>query len=212
MRCFSSPGSLPALLGHTFRCGVAPFGHRRITGCQPLPCAFRRVATSFIGSKRLGIHPMRICGVLAPARARPSRSRWVIFVMRAASPIPGCSPQPDPLGRSASVVQGSSGSSGAAGIRTPDLRRAKAALSRLSYGPQCDTGYSPTLPGERARTRTWDLGLIRAALSPPELRARHLQVRSGFPSPPWRILLRTGRRGVAARPPVSKTKQVPSSR
>ena len=26
-------------------------------------------------------------------------------------------------------------SSGAEGIRTPDLRRAKAALSRLSYGP-----------------------------------------------------------------------------
>ena len=28
--------------------------------------------------------------------------------------------------------------SGAAGIRTPDLRRARAALSRLSYGPPLD--------------------------------------------------------------------------
>ena len=58
---------------------------------------------------------------------------------------------------------------GAAGIRTPDLRRARAALSRLSYGPS-SVRHSP---GGRAWTRTRDLGLIRAALSPPELRARH---------------------------------------
>src|SRR5688500_8457624 len=55
---------------------------------------------------------------------------------------------------------------GAAGIRTPDLRRARAALSRLSYGPSRPL----PLPGGRAWTRTRDLGLIRAALSPPELR------------------------------------------
>jgi hypothetical protein len=54
----------------------------------------------------------------------------------------------------------SAGRSGAAGIRTPDLRRAKAALSQLSYDP-------PAGPGGRcgrAWTRTRDLGLIRTAL------------------------------------------------
>lgn len=64
---------------------------------------------------------------------------------------------------------------GAAGIRTPDLRRARAALSRLSYGPLCwartripfrsGQGFPrrPVSSG-RAWTRTRDLGLIRAAL------------------------------------------------
>ena len=62
---------------------------------------------------------------------------------------------------------------GAAGIRTPDLRRARAALSRLSYGPSAPVpSCRPPAAGGRAWTRTRDLGLIRAALSPPELRAR----------------------------------------
>ena len=55
---------------------------------------------------------------------------------------------------------------GAAGTRTPDLRRARAALSQLSYGPL--PYFKPcchVLPqGGRAWTRTRDLGLIRAAL------------------------------------------------
>ncbi len=57
----------------------------------------------------------------------------------------------------------SSCSGGAAGTRTPDLRRAKAALSQLSYDP---SRPSPALApvGGRAWTRTRDLGLIRAAL------------------------------------------------
>jgi hypothetical protein len=38
--------------------------------------------------------------------------------------------------------------SGAAGIRTPDLRRARAALSRLSYGPLSPVeDHSPSRPG-----------------------------------------------------------------
>src|SRR5579864_7334700 len=45
---------------------------------------------------------------------------------------------------------------GAEGIRTPDLRLAKAALSQLSYGPRT--------PGGPAWTRTRDLSLIRTAL------------------------------------------------
>jgi hypothetical protein len=35
---------------------VAPFGHPRIAGCQRLPGAFRRVAASFLGRQRQGIH------------------------------------------------------------------------------------------------------------------------------------------------------------
>ena len=55
--------------------------------------------------------------------------------------------------------------SGAAGIRTPDLRRARAALSQLSYDPICFyRRRSPLLPSGRAWTRTRDLGLIRTAL------------------------------------------------
>jgi hypothetical protein len=71
---------------------------------------------------------------------------------------------------------------GAEEIRTPDLRRAKAALSQLSYGPSGDlvfeyatalwTGANGASPGARACewvggpfwTRTRDLSLIRTAL------------------------------------------------
>jgi hypothetical protein len=57
MRCFSSPGySAPYRCGLLLPAGVAPFGLRWIVGCQHLPSAFRRVATSFIGPWRLGIH------------------------------------------------------------------------------------------------------------------------------------------------------------
>ena len=35
---------------------VAPFGDLRIAGCQRLPGAFRRVAASFLGRQRQGIH------------------------------------------------------------------------------------------------------------------------------------------------------------
>ena len=36
--------------------GVAPFGNLWITRYQPVPRAFRGVVTSFLGSRRLGIH------------------------------------------------------------------------------------------------------------------------------------------------------------
>jgi hypothetical protein len=35
---------------------VAPFGFPRLTACPQLPEAFRRVATSFFGRRRQGIH------------------------------------------------------------------------------------------------------------------------------------------------------------
>ena len=64
------------------------------------------------------------------------------------------------------------GSGGAEEIRTPDLRRAKAALSQLSYGPS-GSGPAPEEPfapqlrvqnGGPFWTRTRDLSLIRTAL------------------------------------------------
>ena len=57
-------------------------------------------------------------------------------------------------------------SGGAEGIRTPDLRRAKAALSRLSYSPIVKTTSG------RSWIRTTGLTLIRGVLSPAELNAR----------------------------------------
>ena len=57
LRCFSSPGAprLPSVPGH--HAGrVAPFGFLRFSGCQRLPGAFRRVAASFFGRRRQGIH------------------------------------------------------------------------------------------------------------------------------------------------------------
>ena len=51
--------------------------------------------------------------------------------------------------------------SGAEGSRTPDLRRAKAALSQLSYGPK---RVPRSLWSGRAWNRTRDLSLIRTAL------------------------------------------------
>ena len=58
LRCFTSRGSLPAKLGDG-PCAhrVAPFGLPRISGRQRLPWAFRRVAASFLGRHRQGIHP-----------------------------------------------------------------------------------------------------------------------------------------------------------
>ncbi len=90
-----------------------------------------------------------------------------VFVVRAETSV--LSPRLQRLWRHFFACQGSA-TRGAAGIRTPDLRRAKAALSRLSYGPAVRVGTAHSRG--RAWTRTRDLGLIRAALSPPELRAR----------------------------------------
>ena len=63
---------------------VAPFGHPRIPGCQRLPGAFRRVAASFVGRRRQGIHrapflaatPRRApgAGPAGPPRRSPARS------------------------------------------------------------------------------------------------------------------------------------------
>lgn len=54
---FQFPRCPPACAGARPCVGrVAPFGDLRIPGCQRLPGAFRRVATSFFGRQRQGIH------------------------------------------------------------------------------------------------------------------------------------------------------------
>src|SRR5690606_32670232 len=111
------------------------------------------------------IHHVPFFGSCHPVALRPGR---LLFSWCARCDPSRVSPHawPPPRGRLASslvnVSPPRSPASGAAGIRTPDLRRARAALSRLSYGPPI-----PCLPqetGGRAWTRTRDLGLIRAAL------------------------------------------------
>jgi hypothetical protein len=64
---------------------VAPFGDLRIAGCQRLPGAFRRVAASFLGRHRLGIHHApffrlahiirRVSRAENPIRRRPGPAR-----------------------------------------------------------------------------------------------------------------------------------------
>ena len=65
MRCFSSPGALPP--PYVFRRGywmMKPSGlpHSEIPGCgcTHLAEAYRSVATSFIGTRRQGIHPVPV--------------------------------------------------------------------------------------------------------------------------------------------------------
>ena len=195
--------------GHTFRCGVAPFGDRRIAGCQPLPGAFRRVATSFVGSRRLGIHPMRICGVLAPARAAPARRRWVLFVMRAARPVSRACAAPGPPGEirldSSKVPAGHPGWSrgdsnpgpppckgGALPAKLRPLTRKVALTSRVG-APGLEPGTS-ALSGPRSNHLSY------APVTPDPFPGRRCLLRTRSAprrSPPWHAL------------PVSKTKQVP---
>jgi hypothetical protein len=74
LRCFSSPGSLaPAYVFSRPSSGITRRGlpHSDTRGSQlarQLPAAFRRLATSFIGSHRLGIH--RAPYYLDPSLAR----------------------------------------------------------------------------------------------------------------------------------------------
>ncbi len=53
---------------------VAPFGDLRITSRQRFPGAFRRVATSFVGRKRLGIHRAPIMRSWSSGSRRVSNS------------------------------------------------------------------------------------------------------------------------------------------
>ena len=143
-------------------CRVAPFGDLWIAGCQRLPRAFRRVATSFIGVQRQGIHRVPIIPVAPFSVASIQPASFPAGTSRHAGPSVastngGCAcccfgrrtrrnsllfsyhpPGWSQAGRFLIVpftCQGAS-AGGAAGARTPNLRRARAALSRLSYDPE----------------------------------------------------------------------------
>jgi hypothetical protein len=99
--------------------------------------AFMRLA---LPQRRWAWAPCLGCG----RRAGLTRPATAQYTARAA---PGARGRPGPPG-------------GAEGSRTPDLRRAKAALSQLSYGPP----RARPAPGGPAWNRTRDLSLIRTAL------------------------------------------------
>ncbi len=159
-------------------CRVAPFGDLGIAGCQRLPRAFRRVATSFIGVQRQGIHRVPIIPVApylmppTPARLVPRRDSSQAATLVASTRVmmclcvlvrqdlptrTSCSPITRPVGpRRADfhrpiALSRCQTAGGAAGVRTPNLRRARAALSRLSYDPQNGPVGAPGLePGTSA--------------------------------------------------------------
>ena len=152
---------------HVYRCcqqWVAPFGYPWITRYQLVPRAFRSVVASFIGSLRLGIHhaPIFVDRSLFPVlRRSPPGLTEPRSHQGPRSPAPSrrqCS-SARVLRRGVSSTTSASPSSivrhrttllsirGAAGTRTPDLRRARAALSQLSYGPIPQDRHSqPPLP------------------------------------------------------------------
>ena len=147
--------------GHTAvspRCrgGVAPFGYPWITRCQHVPRAFRGVAASFIGTQRLGIHRALIIvdSLATTGREHPAPRREAGPRLRHTSSCPGlprvCCPQ------------------WSRGDSNPGPPPCKGGALPAKLRPP----LAPGAPGGRAWTRTRDLGLIRTALSPPELRAR----------------------------------------
>lgn len=206
---FQFPRFPPRLsLGHTLPCGVAPFGHRRITGCQPLPGAFRRVATSFLGSRRLGIHPMRFCGVLAPARAGPASRCSYLRDARGDLPVARSrSPHPDPAGRSVSLVKVLPAGGWSRGDSNPGPPPCKGgALPAKLRPPMRTRGAPPT----RSRVGAPGLEPGTSALSGP--RSHHLSY-APVSCAPHAAARRSpdpaGTPGGTRVRPVSKTKQVP---
>lgn len=146
---------------------VAPFGHLGITGCQRLPRAFRRVAASFIGRRRQGIHRAPIIADASHPSSRPAPAadrrvaeppsafnQWAdhILSVRGADPSrPASGRRPGSRQRPSLVkVRMAPCAGGAAGTRTPDLRRAKAALSQLSYGPETELSAASAQPSAAA--------------------------------------------------------------
>ncbi len=141
--------------------GPAVEAGRRLTNRGPKDCDGRGSATGpRRGHKnRPRCPPAGRCLVrepLIPSGACPAAARY--GVPSRVAPPGGtlyCTPSA-PVGARAAARAGG----GAGGSRTPDLRRAKAALSQLSYGP----GAARSPAGGRAWNRTRDLGLIRTAL------------------------------------------------
>ena len=68
---FQFPRCPPRLLAVAASRGwVAPFGDRGINACSRLPRAYRRNATSFIGTQRRGIHQLLLVSSLAEHSTR----------------------------------------------------------------------------------------------------------------------------------------------
>jgi hypothetical protein len=153
---------------------IAPFGYPRLIAWLPLPEAFRRQPAPFVGPAGQGIHRAPI---IARSRARPSHppkagpgrsSQGWHATIRCHAPrartLHSCVSfarlsmysvsSPTVAGRPPCLP----GVGGATGVRTPNLRRARAALSRLSYGPRrARVAACPPRRGDACRTaaRWW---------------------------------------------------------
>ena len=76
---------------------VAPFGDPRIAGCQRLPGAFRRVAASFLGRQRQGIHHAPILRIPASVHIQQtSLPRHQTGTRQRDDAAPGVAPARDP--------------------------------------------------------------------------------------------------------------------
>jgi hypothetical protein len=185
LRCFSSPRARAALSQRRARPvvgRVAPFGIPWIAGRQHLPRAFRRVAASFIGRDRQGIHRAPIFANLTSARSHPFASAR-LAPLRDQAAGRASSPSPSRVG-----VPNGRAPDGDREVRPPrTLHLSMCSPPQWSRGdsnpgpPPCKGGAlpaklrprvlrTPPVPriapavGGRAWTRTRDLGLIRAAL------------------------------------------------
>jgi hypothetical protein len=128
----------PAVTRHHPR-RVAPFGFPRISACPRLPEAFRRVATSFVGRRRQGIHraPSAQFASFAYGSHRSSRHPPTDPLIAGV----GGSQAQSAMRRSHVLLVALLVSSvvkvpgGAAGIRTPDLLIANETRYQLRHSP-----------------------------------------------------------------------------
>jgi hypothetical protein len=123
---------------------VAPFGDLGIAGCQRLPRAFRRVAASFLGRRRQGIHRAPIFAdcpsVIAPrSRRSPAGSRGPPARAGSIRPV-----SPVPADRGADTRGGGAGTP-----PRPSVVKVRGAPRRWSRGdsnpgpPPCKGGALP---------------------------------------------------------------------
>ena len=114
---------------------VAPFGDPRIAGCQRLPGAFRRVAASFLGRQRQGIHHAPIMRIPASSSLRGlSWPRQQTGARQRDGPVcRSASPLPRLRGTSLETVCGSCVCVCCSSVRAGDQTRAPA-----SHRSRCD--------------------------------------------------------------------------
>jgi hypothetical protein len=169
LRCFSSPGSLPVIPDD----GVSP----------PPGCPIRRSRDRRLPAPPPGISSRGHVLPRQPAPRHPpcAHHSGCLRAARASFPPGGQDTPPDePLcfcawvGPHASfILQGAVG--GAAGARTPNLRRARAALSQLSYdpGPVGAPGLEPgtsALSGPRSDQLSYaPAALVLCSRDPPTM-------------------------------------------